>query len=157
VGKLIKQDIDKIITAINQACVNQDCCLVGGEISEQPGVLGEGIFVLSSTVVGVVSKKKIIDGSRIKKGDKVIALASNGLHTNGYSLVRKLITDKPAILNSKIDGKSFKRYPGFTESAWTGAYYRRWYLRQPRADSAGGFERAGTSGQDRSPAGFQGD
>ena len=107
VGKLIKQDIDKIITAINQACVNQDCCLVGGEISEQPGVLGEGIFVLSSTVVGVVSKKKIIDGSRIKKGDKVIALASNGLHTNGYSLVRKLITDKPAILNSKIDGKPF--------------------------------------------------
>ncbi len=107
VGKLIKADIDKIITAINQACVNQDCCLVGGEISEQPGVLREGIFVLSSTVVGVVSKKKIIDGSRIKKGDKVIALASNGLHTNGYSLVRKLITDKPAILKAKVDGKPF--------------------------------------------------
>jgi phosphoribosylformylglycinamidine cyclo-ligase len=107
VGKLIKADIDKIITAINQACVNQNCCLVGGEISEQPGVLGDGVFVLSSTVVGVVSKKKIIDGSRIKKGDKVIALASNGLHTNGYSLVRKLITDKPAILKAKADGKPF--------------------------------------------------
>ena len=107
VGKLIKEDINKIITAINQACVNQDCSLVGGEISEQPGVLSADVFVLSSSVVGVVSKRKIIDGSRIKKGDKVIALASNGLHTNGYSLVRKLIVDKPSILTTKVDGKSF--------------------------------------------------
>jgi len=107
VGKLIKDDINKIITAINQACINQDCSLVGGEISEQPGVLSPDVFVLSSSVVGVVSKKKIIDGSRIKKGDKVIAMASNGLHTNGYSLVRKLITDKPAILKTKVDGKAF--------------------------------------------------
>jgi len=107
VGKLIKEDINTIISAINLACVNHGCSLVGGEISEQPGVLGEGIFVLSSTVVGVVSKKKIIDGSRIKKGDKVIAMASNGLHTNGYSLVRKLITDKPAILKAKVGKMSF--------------------------------------------------
>jgi phosphoribosylformylglycinamidine cyclo-ligase len=107
VGKLVKNDINKIITAINQACVNQNCSLVGGEISEQPGVLPEGVFVLSSSVVGVVSKKKIIDGSRIKKGDKVIAMASNGLHTNGYSLIRKLITDKPEILKAKADGKPF--------------------------------------------------
>lgn len=107
VGKLIKEDIDKIITAINQACVNQDCSLVGGEISEQPGVLSEDVFVLSSSVVGVVSKSKIIDGSRIKKGDKVIALASNGLHTNGYSLVRRLIKDKPSILETKAGKKSF--------------------------------------------------
>jgi phosphoribosylformylglycinamidine cyclo-ligase len=107
VGKLVKDDINKIITTINQACVNQDCSLVGGEISEQPGVLPEGIFVLSSSVVGVVSKRKIIDGSRIKKGDKVIALASNGLHTNGYSLVRKLIADKPSILKVKVGDKSF--------------------------------------------------
>jgi phosphoribosylformylglycinamidine cyclo-ligase len=106
-GKLVKEDINKIITAINQACVNQDCSLVGGEISEQPGVLAEGVFVLSSSVVGVVSKKKIIDGSRIKKGDKVIAMASNGLHTNGYSLIRKLIADKPSILKAKVDGKTF--------------------------------------------------
>ncbi|MBN1643672.1 MAG: phosphoribosylformylglycinamidine cyclo-ligase [Dehalococcoidales bacterium] len=107
VGKLIKADIDKIITAINQACVNQDCSLVGGEISEQPGVLPEGVFVLSSSVVGVVSRRKIIDGSRVKKGNKVIALASNGLHTNGYSLVRRLIADKPSILKAKVDKKSF--------------------------------------------------
>jgi phosphoribosylformylglycinamidine cyclo-ligase len=63
--------------------------------------------VLSSSVVGVVSKRKIIDGSRITKGDKVIALASNGLHTNGYSLVRKLIANKPSILKVKVDDKVF--------------------------------------------------
>jgi phosphoribosylformylglycinamidine cyclo-ligase len=107
VGKLVKDDINKIITAINQACVNQDCSLVGGEISEQPGVLPESVFILSSSVVGVVSKKKIIDGSRIKKGDKVIAMASNGLHTNGYSLIRKLIADKPSILKVKISNEPF--------------------------------------------------
>jgi phosphoribosylformylglycinamidine cyclo-ligase len=107
VGKLVKADIDKIITAINQACVNQDCSLVGGEISEQPGVLPGEVFILSSSVIGVVSKKKIIDGSRIKKGDKVIAMASNGLHTNGYSLIRKLIADKPSILKAKVGKETF--------------------------------------------------
>jgi phosphoribosylformylglycinamidine cyclo-ligase len=107
VGKLVKDDINKIIAAINQACVNQACSLVGGEISEQPGVLPGEVFILSSSVVGVVSKKKIIDGSRIKKGDKVIALASNGLHTNGYSLVRKLITEKPSILKAKVGKDKF--------------------------------------------------
>ena len=107
VGKLIKEDINTIISAINQACVNHGCSLVGGEISEQPGVLGDGVFVLSSTVVGVVSKKKIINGGRIKKGDKVIALTSNGLHTNGYSLVRKLIADKPEIKQAKVGKMSF--------------------------------------------------
>jgi len=106
-GKLIKNDINKIIRAINQACENQDCSLVGGETSEQPGVLPDGNVVLSSSVVGVVSKAKIIDGSRIKTGDKVIALASNGLHTNGYSLIRRLIKNKPEILKKKVNGEKF--------------------------------------------------
>lgn len=107
IGKLIKEDVNKIIAAINQACENQDCSLVGGETSEQPGVIEEGYFVLTSSVVGVVSKERIIDGSRIKKGDRVIALASNGLHTNGYSLVRRLIKEKPGILKTTIDGEAF--------------------------------------------------
>ena len=142
---------------------------MGGEISEQPGVFGEGIFVFSSTVIGVVSKKKIIDGSRIKKGDKVIALASNGLHTNGYSLVRKLITEKPAILKAKVEKKHLLT-PFYCPHT---AYYP--YLKDildsPKvrglahitgdgiwatwSDFTGGFECAGASGQNRSPAGFQ--
>lgn len=107
VGKLVKQDINKIISAINQACENHDCTLVGGETSEQPGVLPNSYFVLSSSVIGLVSKAKIIDGSRIKTGDKVIALASNGLHTNGYSLVRRIIATKPEILSKKVKGETF--------------------------------------------------
>jgi len=124
VGKLIKEDINKIITAINQACVNQDCSLVGGEISEQPGVLPEGVFVLSSSVVGIVSKKKIIDGSQIKKGDKVIALASNGLHTNGYSLARKIcfemaglkINDRVDMLDNEIGRELMKVHQSYLKS-----------------------------------------
>ena len=106
-GKIDKEDILKLIGAINQACENQDCSLVGGEISEQPGVVPEGTFVLSSSVLGVVSKSKIIDGSHIRGGDKVIALSSNGLHTNGFSLVRRLITARPEVLNKKCEGIDF--------------------------------------------------
>jgi phosphoribosylformylglycinamidine cyclo-ligase len=106
-GKIDKNAILKIIKAINQACENQDCSLVGGETSEQPGVVPDGVFILSASVVGVVSKKKIIDGSRIRAGDQVIALASNGLMTNGYSLVRRLIAGKPEILKARAEGQDF--------------------------------------------------
>jgi len=67
----------------------------------------EGVFVLTSSVVGVVSKAKIIDGSRIKEGDRVIALASNGLHTNGYSLVRKLIAANPKLMKARVGSETF--------------------------------------------------
>lgn len=107
VGKLVKEEVNMIISAINQACENQDCSLVGGETSEQPGVVPQGVFVLSSSVVGVVSKARIIDGSRIREGDSVIALASNGLHTNGYSLVRKLIAANPKLTETRVDRGTF--------------------------------------------------
>lgn len=106
-GKINKDDILKIVATIAQACENHDCSLVGGETSEQPGVVPDDVFVLSSSVVGVVGKSKIIDGSRIEAGDKVLALSSNGLFTNGYALVRKLIAAKPGIANREIDGASF--------------------------------------------------
>lgn len=106
-GKINKDDVLKIVGSINQACENHDCSLVGGETSEQPGVVPDDVFVLSSSVVGVVSKSKIIDGSRIRAGDKVIALSSNGLFTNGYALIRKLIATKPDILNKKVEGIDF--------------------------------------------------
>ncbi|MBN2240592.1 MAG: phosphoribosylformylglycinamidine cyclo-ligase [Dehalococcoidales bacterium] len=106
-GKIDKEDILKIVSAINQACENQDCVLIGGETSEQQGVVAEDVFILSSSVVGVVDEAKIIDGSRIKEGDKIIVLPSNGLMTNGYALVRILIKTVPAILEREIDGGSF--------------------------------------------------
>jgi phosphoribosylformylglycinamidine cyclo-ligase len=89
-GKMEKSVVLRIVRAMAEACAAQDAKLVGGETSEQPGVLPAGSFMLNASVVGVVEKADIIDGSKIEVGDAVISFASNGIHTNGYSLVRKL-------------------------------------------------------------------
>ena len=106
-GKLKSEVITPLIQSISEACNNNDCVLVGGETSEQPGVIQGDIHVLGASIIGIVDKKKIIDGSRIQVGDKVIAIASNGLHTNGYSLVRKLIEQNSDIVEEKVAGERF--------------------------------------------------
>jgi phosphoribosylformylglycinamidine cyclo-ligase len=106
-GKLDGKIALRIVKGIAAACKAQDCVLTGGETSEQPGVVPAGTYILSASVVGIVDKKNIVDGSAIKPGDIVLAVASNGLHTNGYSLVRKLMKQQPSILKKKIDGVSF--------------------------------------------------
>ena len=95
-GKLEQDKVTRMVNAISDACKEQDCILTGGETSEQPGVIPEGTYILSSSIVGIVDKPKIIDGSSINPGDDVIAVASSGLHTNGYSLVRLLLDKYPA-------------------------------------------------------------
>jgi phosphoribosylformylglycinamidine cyclo-ligase len=94
-GKLQKDVVLQIVQAVNDACRKNDCFLLGGETSEQPGVLNEGTYILSSSIVGVVEKSRIIDGRHIQPGDTVLAVPSNGLHTNGYSLVRALLAQHP--------------------------------------------------------------
>jgi len=106
-GKFEKDIVLKLVDEISKACKENGCILVGGETSEQPGMLPEGRYILQASVFGIVDKLKIIDGNKIKSGDTLIALASNGLHTNGYSLVRKLMETKPEILEEKINGDSF--------------------------------------------------
>ena len=106
-GKLEKDVVGKLVATMAEACRAQECTLTGGETSEQPGVLEAGLYVLTASVVGVVEKAKIIDGAKIKLGDRVIGVASNGLHTNGYSLVRALMARKPTIMDVKIDGEPF--------------------------------------------------
>ena len=106
-GKLEKNVVVELVKSIAQACREQECTLVGGETSEQPGVLSEGVYVVCASAVGVVDKSRIIDGSKIELGDSVLALASNGLHTNGYSLVRKLIENKPSIIEEKVEDETF--------------------------------------------------
>ncbi len=106
-GKIEKDLVAQFVDALAKACREQDCSLVGGETSEQPGVVEAGIYVLAASIVGVADRDRIIDGSKIQVGDSVLAVASNGLHTNGYSLVRALMARKPEILNATVAGEPF--------------------------------------------------
>jgi phosphoribosylformylglycinamidine cyclo-ligase len=81
--------------------------LTGGETSEQPGVIPVGSYILTSSIVGVAEKDEIIDGSSISCGDVVLSLQSSGIHTNGYTLVRKIMKENTAIMNEKIGGRPF--------------------------------------------------
>ena len=106
-GKFQPDTVLRLVKEISKACSENGCILVGGETSEQPGVLPAGRYILQASVLGIVDKDKIVDGKKIKNGDVLIALASNGLHTNGYSLVRKLMDNTPEILDEAVDGESF--------------------------------------------------
>jgi phosphoribosylformylglycinamidine cyclo-ligase len=101
-GKLEKDVVLDLVKGINDACRENDCFLIGGETSEQPGVLEAGLYILSSSIVGVVEKAKILDGRTIAAGDVVLAVPSNGLHTNGYSLVRALMAQHPGLIGETI-------------------------------------------------------
>lgn len=106
-GNAEKDTIKSFIKGISEACRENECDLVGGETSVQPGVVEKGVYVLTASIAGIVDKEKIIDGSKIQTGDKILALTSNGLHTNGYSLVRHLMDVMPQIQNEKIGNESF--------------------------------------------------
>jgi phosphoribosylformylglycinamidine cyclo-ligase len=102
-----KDTIKSLIKGISEACKDNECSLVGGETSIQPQVVEAGVYVLTSSIIGIVEKSKIIDGSAIKTGDAVLAIASNGLHTNGYSLVRLLMEKMPQVKLDKIENMTF--------------------------------------------------
>ncbi|MBI3816723.1 phosphoribosylformylglycinamidine cyclo-ligase [Candidatus Peregrinibacteria bacterium] len=106
-GKLESATVREIVRGIADACRAQGCVLTGGETSEQPCVLPTGTYIVTSSIVGVVEKARVIDGSRIREGDCVIGVASNGLHTNGYSLVRALLTKHPRLAKQKIGSRTF--------------------------------------------------
>ena len=89
-GKTIPQKIEQIVSGIAEGCVQSDCALVGGETAEMPGFYPESEYDLAGFSVGIVDKSKITDTSKIKEGDVIIALPSSGIHSNGYSLVRKV-------------------------------------------------------------------
>jgi phosphoribosylformylglycinamidine cyclo-ligase len=101
-GKLNPDRAAKIIEGFSIACRENECALIGGETAEMPGLYAEDEYDMSGTIVGIVDKSGVIDGSTIKKGDVLIGFSSNGLHTNGYSLARKVLLPKFKI-NEKID------------------------------------------------------
>jgi phosphoribosylformylglycinamidine cyclo-ligase len=88
-GKLVPDQIEAIISGVVQACREVGCSLIGGETAEMPGIYSQGNYDLAGFIVGVVEKKNILDSSSIVPDDVILGLPSSGLHTNGYSLVRK--------------------------------------------------------------------
>jgi len=89
-GKLKPRVFTEIIQGFAKACAENRCALIGGETAQMPGFYQAGEYDLSGTIVGVVEKSRMLDGKAVRPGDAVIGLASSGLHTNGYSLARKL-------------------------------------------------------------------
>jgi phosphoribosylformylglycinamidine cyclo-ligase len=102
-GKLSVDVAESVIKGIVEGCVQAGCALVGGETAEMPGMYAAGDYDLAGFCVGVVEKDQIIDGSNTQAGDVLIALPSSGPHSNGYSLIRKLITHGNANDHTKLD------------------------------------------------------
>jgi len=100
-GTLVPKQIEAIISGIVQACQKVGCSLIGGETAEMPGIYSQRSYDLAGFIVGVVERKNIIDGSSIVPDDVILGLPSSGLHTNGYSLVRRVfgIDANPSCLN----------------------------------------------------------
>ena len=114
-GKLLPDVAEQIVQGFTSACIENKCALIGGETAEMPDLYQEGEYDLAGTIVGVVEKDRIVDGSAIESGDILLGLPSTGLHTNGYSLARKVlfsqyeVDDRPVELNGDSVGEALLR------------------------------------------------
>ena len=115
-----------IIKGVSRGCKNAGCALIGGEMAEMPGFYNWGEYDLVGFVVGVVEKNRVIDGRKIKPGDQILGLRSNGLHTNGYSLARKAIfelgrfkiNDYPSQLKTTVGKELLKVHKSYFNSVF---------------------------------------
>jgi phosphoribosylformylglycinamidine cyclo-ligase len=99
-GKLVPEQVESIAKGLAQACRDVGCALIGGETAEMPGLYAGEDYDLVGFIIGVVEKDKLIMGEAIAVGDVIIGLASSGLHTNGYSLVRKIFGETKSVLDT---------------------------------------------------------
>lgn len=106
-GRLDLDNAEAVIAGIAEGCKQAGCALIGGETAEMPGMYPEGEYDLAGFAVGVAEKSALIDGRSIRPGDAVLALASSGCHSNGYSLVRKLLEISGADLKADFHGRPF--------------------------------------------------
>jgi len=103
-GKLNPERVESLVKGVSEGCLQAGCALIGGETAEMPGFYQEEEYDLAGFAVGVVERSRIIDGSKINPGDILIGLPSSGIHSNGYSLVRKVLLEKGGLrLDEKIE------------------------------------------------------
>lgn len=105
-GKLHVDTAAAVISGIGKGCEQAGAALVGGETAEMPGMYAEGDYDLAGFCVGIVEKERIIDGSKVKAGDKLIGIASSGPHSNGYSLIRKIVAKSGLSLQDIVNGQT---------------------------------------------------
>jgi len=101
-GKLEPEQLTSVVEGISAGCLESGCALLGGETAEMPGFYQGGEYDLAGFCVGIVEKSQLLDGSKVRVGDRAIGLASQGLHSNGFSLVRKIIADNNISWSSHI-------------------------------------------------------
>ena len=103
IGKNIPEKVVSLVSGVSEGCVRAGCALIGGETAEHPGTMSADDYDLAGFAVGIVDRAKIIDHDRMRPGDVVIALTSSGIHSNGYSLVRKVFNVEHADLGAYVD------------------------------------------------------
>ncbi|HEM5956867.1 TPA: phosphoribosylformylglycinamidine cyclo-ligase [Streptococcus suis] len=108
-GKNEPAKLEQVVAGVAEGCVQAGCGLIGGETAEMPGMYGEDDYDLAGFAVGIAEKSQIIDGSKVQEGDILLGLASSGIHSNGYSLVRRVFADLAGdALLPELNGRALK-------------------------------------------------
>ena len=103
-GKLFPQKVEAVVKGISEGCLQSGCALLGGETAEMPGMYKTAEYDLAGFAVGAVEREKLIDGSKIEAGNVLLGLASSGVHSNGFSLVHRILAENSQSINSNLQG-----------------------------------------------------